>query len=73
MYWILDADKVNRELLIKQAERERLAQALIASGEAVTYNPALAWVGHRIMAIGLSLVKLAGDPDEQTNSPTDLN
>lgn len=73
MYWILDTDKINREVLMKEAEQERLAQALIESGEAVTYNPTLAWVGHRMMAIGLSLVKLAGDTEERPNPPADLN
>lgn len=72
MYWILESEKYNREALIKEADEARLAKAIIAEGRDESYNPALAWVGRRMIDVGLSLTRIAGDRDAD-RTPADLN
>lgn len=70
MYYTLEAERINHELLIKEAEQARLASELAQEARHDAFNPALAWVGQRMVDIGSSLVKLAGAPKTEA---ADLN
>ncbi|MCS7071359.1 MAG: hypothetical protein NZM00_07635 [Anaerolinea sp.] len=65
MYWNLETEKLRQEQLIREAEQERLARELIQNERPEVFNPALAWVGQRLVDVGMSLVKLAGAPKVQ--------
>lgn len=70
MYYTLETERINHELLIKEAEQARLASELAHEARQDAFNPALAWVGQRMVDIGASLVKLAGAPKTEA---ADLN
>jgi len=70
MYYSLDTEKLNHELRLKEAEKERLAFEIMKETGKTGFNPTLAWVGRRMVDIGTSLVKLAG---AQKTSAPDLN
>jgi hypothetical protein len=65
MHWSLETEKIRQEQLIREAEQERLAREVLQAERQDTFNPALAWVGQRLVDIGSSLVRLAGAPKAQ--------
>ncbi len=72
----LNTHHLFRDELIKQAEQDRIAKELLAERKQqhAHYNPALAWVGHRMQEIGSRLVKLSGTDDEgETTYRPDVN
>lgn len=52
--------------MLHQAEQERLAREVIADRrkDAKTYNPALAWLGQRMMDMGSKLVAMSDSETE---------
>lgn len=53
----LDVQRQRQEELIREAEEARAANELLADRK----NPALAWVGRRMVEVGKSLIKMSGD------------
>lgn len=69
MYWDTNtANLLHRERL-EEAEKARLAQSIRkAQREANNgYNPALAWVGQRMIDLGAKLVQVSKDQQQSLN------
>lgn len=58
-----------RDEMIKQANKDRLAQEVAEEQrrQHKTYNPALAWVGRRMVTIGSTLLRQSGVDDDTSN------
>jgi hypothetical protein len=66
--WDINSLNLQQEEMIKQARQDQLAQDMIEETRRANphYNPALAWIGHRIMDFGGKLVQISGNSgDEQ--------
>ena len=61
--------------MIKQAEQDHLAQALIDANRKTQrhYNPALAWVGQRMMNVGQKLVAISGNTDDESANQSHIH
>lgn len=66
--WDLVQIKIEHEEMIRQAEQEKLAQEALDDlhPNVKSYNPALAWVGRRMVEIGSKLVALS-EPEAPLN------
>ncbi len=64
--WDIDNLKFIREEMVKQAQNDHLAQEVIDESrhEHHTYNPALAWVGRRLVNVGTKIVAISGNDDD---------
>ncbi len=64
--WDIDNLKFMHEEMVKQAEKDHLAQAVIDESRHLhhTYNPALAWVGRRLVTVGAKIVAMSGDEND---------
>lgn len=67
--WDMDSVGMLKEELLKQAQKDHLAQEVLEDMHRQNphYNPTLAWVGRRIMDVGVKLVQISG-ADEKTQS-----
>ena len=47
---------------VKQAQKDHLAQEVIEDTRKVNhhYNPTLAWLGHRMLNVGMKLMEISG-------------
>jgi hypothetical protein len=65
--WDLDSLSRMQEEIIKQAQKDHLAQDVIDDTRKSNphYNPTLAWVGRRIMSVGVKLVQISGSDDDK--------
>jgi len=72
--WDVNSLSKKQEEMIKLAEREHLAQEVIDESRKANphYNPTLAWVGHRIMDVGVKLVQISGSEEDRV-AHTHLN
>ncbi|NJO83399.1 MAG: hypothetical protein HC828_11650 [Blastochloris sp.] len=67
--WDLNTQHLYHQELIEQAERDHLAEEVLREQRKQhgKYNPALAWVGHRIQEVGTRLVEISGKPEVNHN------
>jgi hypothetical protein len=67
LHWDIDSLNKMQDEIIKQAEKDHLAQEVIDEAHKSNphYNPTLAWVGRRIMNVGIKLVQISGSEDEK--------
>lgn len=73
--WNDSVSEQHREELIRQAEREHLIREMLEERRLHPirrYNPALAWVGRRMMTFGSKLVTMSGE-DGQYRPDTNPN
>ncbi len=65
--WDIDNLKFIREEMVKQAQEDHLAQEVIEDERQQhhTYNPALAWVGRRLVTVGTKFVAMSGNDDQR--------
>lgn len=68
--WNLENYEQYRKELIEQAEHDQLARDVL--NERRKFNPALAWVGQRMVDIGSKLVSMSAD-DESNPHGVSLN
>jgi hypothetical protein len=68
--WDVDSLGKMRDELLKQAEKDHLAQEVIEDMHKSNphYNPTLAWVGRRIMNVGVKLVQMSGGKDDRQSA-----
>jgi hypothetical protein len=73
--WDIDNLKFIREEMVKQAQNDHLAQELIEENrhEHHTYNPALAWVGRRLVTVGAKIVAISGDEDQRAGYQPEIH
>lgn len=74
--WDMDSVGKIKEELLKQAEKDHLAQEVLEDIHKTHphYNPTLAWVGRRIMEVGVKLVQISGaDADTQAAYKPDVH
>ncbi len=66
--WDIKSLKLTQDEMIKQAQQDQLAQEMIEEARKASphYNPALAWIGHRIKDFGVRLVEISGDAEGET-------
>ncbi|MBE2268960.1 MAG: hypothetical protein IAE80_12070 [Anaerolinea sp.] len=69
--WNLENYEQYRKELIEQAEHDQLARDVLS--ERRKFNPALAWVGQRMVDIGSKLVSMSADDDESNPHGVSLN
>lgn len=64
-------EELHQQEMRKEAEKERLAQEVLAERRKLHphYNPALAWVGRRMVMIGKQLMHLAGEDEGTAETP----
>lgn len=64
--WDMDSVANMKQELLKQAEKDHLAQEVLEDIHKAHphYNPTLAWVGRRIMDVGVKLVQISGADDK---------
>lgn len=69
MYWESHTAKLLHEERLKEAEKEQLARIIQKAQRDADkgYNPALAWVGQRIIDLGSKLVQVSQDPQQSLN------
>ena len=65
--WDIKSLSMMQDEIIKEAEKEHLAQEWIAETRKTNphYNPTLAWVGRQMMDFGQKLVQISGNSDDQ--------
>ncbi len=72
--WELIAHTQHQQELIEQAQHDQLALELIREQRAAhkNFNPAMAWLGERMLHLGSRLVAMSGQPEQDENG-NDLN
>ncbi len=65
--WDVNSLNMMQEEIIKQAEKDHLAQEVIEETRKVNplYNPTLAWFGRRVMDFGVKLVQISGSEEDK--------
>jgi hypothetical protein len=67
--WELIAHSQHQQELIEQAHHDQLAQEFLREQRAAhkNFNPAMAWLGERMLHLGSRLVELSGQREQDKN------
>jgi hypothetical protein len=74
--WDIETLSKMQDEIIRQAQKDHLAQEVIDDSRKSNphYNPTLAWVGRRMMSVGIKLVQISGsEADKESLYKPDIH